>query len=1545
MRKITFMLCMLFCMIYAVQAQGVTDLSQLDNSKTYTLRSERAFLLYCESMSGRLCSSNGKLAGTVTFDATDSNQQFRIEKDGNSYYLYSVGASMYVNADGSYGSSPSAVLTLENVGGNYPWKLLIGSNGMNSQSSGQTNEGIIFNGWTSTDAGNCYQIEEVIVGPRTYTIDILGFDGGGVTYNGKEYKDGDTFEAEEVKKSDIAISPVDGMIAVVNIDGTTIYASYMDAATKFYTIKNGVGGYVGLGEGYHENGNLLLNNNTIPMDNKGLWTFVEEVDGGYKIYNYSTGLSKVLGMTGSEANARASMVSPISPTHTIVFDGNIKFDGTDSRIKLKGSENNYWNKRGNYLALWNSVGATGNDTGSMFYLEEADHTIGEIISVNPADYPEDQLFLIMNVTGGNYLTANSNITVDIRDEANPNQSFYFVRTETANQYHIKSYSGKYIKSAHQNSWTMVAVTETSENTLHKVVSVGDGVYTIGMVSNNNLVIGPNYVTNGSEVYSDKAITTQNGKWYILPITTQEIPVRVGTEFADAGIYYKVTSTTENTIEVISTPSGYNGDLVIPETVMYGGKAYKVTSLATDAFSYSNTLTSITIPNGVTSISDNAFYYCEKLTAVTLPESLATIGEYAFYGCSSLSSLAIPQSVTSIGTYAFYGCSSLTAITIPEGVSSIGNSTFSGCKKISTITLPESLTSIGNNAFYNCNQLKSIAIPKSVTSIGSSAFYDCNSLKSITIPSDVTSIGSYAFQGCDSLANVTLPDTLSTLSYYVFGDCGSLKELTIGTRIESIDSYVLYNCNLSALLCYAIIPPSVNTYSFYQSTISTIYVPAASIDLYKAAEVWKEYNIQAISDYTANLLTVSYEYGVGVTTVTLEASLTGSKIYYTLDGSNPLEAGILYETPFEISDACTLKAIAVSEGFDNSNLIDEHVIIRNMPTINNFSFGFTKDVTYDGNSHQVHVYATNGMGAVTIIYKDANGVESTEAPSAVGSYEVSINVAEGTLFYPASFENVATFTISVMDDVEWNTLQELYTQTGGEIRWYYKWNMDGGIAAAASFYGVTYRNGHIVGLNLSGNNLVGELPISVLALPYLEDLYVNNNSLTGDIGKAIQAYVALDEQKGSVRNVDISYNGMVGNIGAITKCCPNLEYLYARGNHLTDVYPILPETMTVSLTDQTIDAPFTWDGMLSYEANIGGLINMFPTLLFYNHTEQGYTTPVWRLQSRDSNNAWAVKMSVDTSNYTVLIETDGSNRVYYGASGDTLDVTTLSPVVSSGSKAKIVYMFEEGDADFSNEINVMDLQAIINYIFKEYQYNPFNHTAANIQSKDSRIDVLDVIAFVDLLMSDTLSTATSSFARARTHRAINIDEDAYLYWENNHLILETEKDIAALDIVVTSNEALQWNNTLGMTTACSNKEDCQRIISYSMSGKYIPQGKHTLLTTATPCAIESAVIADRAAQEVNVVLRAPVATGVGKVDTEDMRCRLNGGWLQLVIVSEYNQLVWEVYSTEGSLLGNGTLQDATEGVYNLFTTDRDRAMIVVVRDNNGIVLTQKINTTK
>ena len=148
-----------------------------------------------------------------------------------------------------------------------------------------------------------------------------------------------------------------------------------------------------------------------------------------------------------------------------------------------------------------------------------------------------------------------------------------------------------------------------------------------------------------------------------------------------GLWYEVVAKAKEA-KVIQHKNNvkYNGDIVIPETVVYEGVTYSVTSIGDYAFWDCSDLTSVTIPNSVTSIERSAFSGCTGLTSVTIPNSVTYIGDYAFQNCSGLTSVAIGGGVKSIRSGAFANCEELTDVTcyakiIPSTESNVFNDSY------------------------------------------------------------------------------------------------------------------------------------------------------------------------------------------------------------------------------------------------------------------------------------------------------------------------------------------------------------------------------------------------------------------------------------------------------------------------------------------------------------------------------------------------------------------------------------------------------------------------------------------------------------------------------------------------------------------------------------------------------------------------------------------------------------------------------------------------------------------------------------------------------
>lgn len=222
-----------------------------------------------------------------------------------------------------------------------------------------------------------------------------------------------------------------------------------------------------------------------------------------------------------------------------------------------------------------------------------------------------------------------------------------------------------------------------------------------------------------------------------------------------------------------------------------------------------------------------------ITEATIPDGVTSIEGNAFNGCTRLTTVSIPASVNTIGNRAFYECFALTSAAIPAGVTTINRETFADCHAMTSVTIPSSVTTIGYAAFYGCHSLTSVTIPAGVTTIDSRVFYDCRALTSLTIPDAVTTIGDYAFYGCIGLTSMTIPDAVTTIGEKAF----------------------YYSTALTSVTVKATTPPTLGASAFDVTHADlVIYVPAASVDAYKAADGWSTYadRIQAISEPAVNI---------------------------------------------------------------------------------------------------------------------------------------------------------------------------------------------------------------------------------------------------------------------------------------------------------------------------------------------------------------------------------------------------------------------------------------------------------------------------------------------------------------------------------------------------------------------------------------------------------------------------------------------------------------------------------------------------------------------
>ena len=218
--------------------------------------------------------------------------------------------------------------------------------------------------------------------------------------------------------------------------------------------------------------------------------------------------------------------------------------------------------------------------------------------------------------------------------------------------------------------------------------------------------------------------------------------------------------------------------------------------------------------------------CEKHVAI--PESVIYndttfivttlgMGNIVFSGTArnTMESIYIPKTIMIVNYRALGDCPNLKSIVVDEENKYLDSR--NNCNAVIS----------SNDTYRPANQLvagcKTTVIPNSVTEIGNYAFVRCETLENIIIPEGVTTIRDGAFYECTSLSSIKLPESLTQLTQqWIFGGCTSLKEVFF----------------------FAKTPPYI-AYGMFRGLNPTIFVPKESLDAYKQALYWQDFDIQAI----------------------------------------------------------------------------------------------------------------------------------------------------------------------------------------------------------------------------------------------------------------------------------------------------------------------------------------------------------------------------------------------------------------------------------------------------------------------------------------------------------------------------------------------------------------------------------------------------------------------------------------------------------------------------------------------------------------------------
>ncbi len=233
-----------------------------------------------------------------------------------------------------------------------------------------------------------------------------------------------------------------------------------------------------------------------------------------------------------------------------------------------------------------------------------------------------------------------------------------------------------------------------------------------------------------------------------------------------------------------------------------------------------------------------------------------------------------EGISEIPDKTFYNSNygNLESIELPSTLIRIGESAFDGNKELIHIDLPDGLVTIGSYAFERCYMLDAIIIPASVETIGKRAFCYDSGVKIIEFkPTEHVIEIDGARENGSSLFERCVPETiifgrpLKVLNdEMLFGSTSyssKIKNVTFGKECTGIDvvmddayisraaTSVLFKSSfgITEVRSESSVPPVVpNLFEAEVYKNATLYVPHGALDLYKTADVWKQFN--AITEF-------------------------------------------------------------------------------------------------------------------------------------------------------------------------------------------------------------------------------------------------------------------------------------------------------------------------------------------------------------------------------------------------------------------------------------------------------------------------------------------------------------------------------------------------------------------------------------------------------------------------------------------------------------------------------------------------------------------------
>lgn len=281
------------------------------------------------------------------------------------------------------------------------------------------------------------------------------------------------------------------------------------------------------------------------------------------------------------------------------------------------------------------------------------------------------------------------------------------------------------------------------------------------------------------------------------------------------------------------------------------------------------ITKVSISDNTDLSKTNSPFRLSSLQEITLPETVTELGYRAFDQCRSIRKIENLDCVTGFdycclqlcgtnsdyhydktlnikkfnGKMAFNFSPIPTKVNICDGITTIPEQTFSSNPKyninhLSYVSLPSTLKVIENGAFQYCT-FKKIELPEGIEVLNH-CFSECKQLEEINLPKSLREILQWSFSETKLKGTISIPDNdnLISIDYSSFYNCKNIKTIIIPDNITIIEEQAFSGCTgLEEIYVKATTPPTIKNVSAFTGVTAKIYVPKASVEAYKTANIW------------------------------------------------------------------------------------------------------------------------------------------------------------------------------------------------------------------------------------------------------------------------------------------------------------------------------------------------------------------------------------------------------------------------------------------------------------------------------------------------------------------------------------------------------------------------------------------------------------------------------------------------------------------------------------------------------------------------------------